>query len=169
MSTPYGQGPPPRPDQHAVPAPPAPAVGGYGAPSQPTAYGVPVQPGVYGGPGAAAPPVPRGPRPRRARTVLVTAAATATVSVLATLLATGTLTGPAPFDRDALQAGVAEVLTEELGVTDATRVECPEDRVARKGDEFECTFRSGGADLSVPVVVLNDAGQYRVGGEFGTG
>ena len=56
------------------------------------------------------------------------------------------------------------MLTTDFDLTDADHVSCPGEIEATEGTEFECTFTSGGEDLSIPVTVLNDEGQYRVGG-----
>lgn len=138
--TPYGQ----------VPAAPRPPL----APPPPAPYGrSPQQP-------PAQPPARRG----RTTTVVVTALVTAAVSVGATLLATGMFTGAPLFEQDALEDGVSTVLSDDFELTDVDDVACPATIVARGGEQFECTFTSGGKELSVPVEVLNDEGQYRVGG-----
>lgn len=186
----YGQGghvpPPPAPDspQPQTPAQP-PAQAGYGAQpqqqprsqqpgqQQPGASAYPGQhapaqhPGQQGHPqqaGHGTPGAHPGRRRGRTTTVVVTALVTAAVSVTATLLATGALTGPSVLERDALQDGVTGILTDEFALSDVDDVTCPDGVEAVAGAEFECSFSSGGEDLSVPVEVLNDAGQYRVGG-----
>lgn len=191
MSTPppYGQAPdapragvpqqPPAPPMPPVQAPAQqqqPAYGsahGQAQPSQQAQQGqhpqqahqgqYPQQPPqqAYGAPTAAA---PRAKKSGRAGTVVVTALVTAAVSVLATLFATGTFTAPAVFEQEALESGVSEVLSGDFELSDVTGVSCPAEVVAERGEQFECTFSSGGEDLSVPVEVLNDEGQYRVGG-----
>lgn len=121
------------------------------------------QPGAPSG--YPAPPRARGARKSgKAPTIVVTALITGIVSVTATLLATGTLTAPPTFDEDALTEGVAEVLSTSFDLTDVEDVSCPSAVKVVEGAEFECTFTSGGEDLSIPVTVLNDEGQYRVGG-----
>lgn len=89
---------------------------------------------------------------------------TVAVSVPATLAATGTFTAAPLFAEGALDSGVREVLTDDFELTDVAAVECPDEISAQAGERFECTFTSGGEALSVPVEVLNDQGQYRVGG-----
>ena len=192
MSTPplYGQVPEaPRPGvpQPPVPqappvVPPAPAQAFAPAPAQPRPQPQPqpqpqpAHPGAYGQPqpspqqqqqqpyGAPAPVASRAKKSGKATTIVVTALVTATVSVLATLLATGTLTAAPLFEREALESGVSDILSDDFELTDVKSVSCPAEAVAERGEKFECTFTSGGEDLSVPVEVLNDDGQYRVGG-----
>ena len=88
----------------------------------------------------------------------------ALVSVALTLLVTGVIGGPPAFDEEALERDVTSVVQNDFDVADFRRVDCPSGLTAEPGLEFECTFTSGGVELSVPVEVLNDAGQYRVGG-----
>lgn len=187
MSTPppYGQAPDaPRPGVPQPPAPPAAAQhqpqpaygGGYGqaqqgqGPQGQAQQGHPGQQGqfsqqpqqqAYDAPTAAA---PRAKKSGRAGTVVVTALVTAVVSVLATLFATGAFTAPPVFEQEALESGVSDVLSGDFELSDVKGVSCPAEVVAERGEQFECTFSSGGEDLSVPVEVLNDEGQYRVGG-----
>jgi Domain of unknown function (DUF4333) len=95
--------------------------------------------------------------------VLLTAFATAALAVAGTLFATGAFT-PAPvFDGAALEAGVQGVLVDTFGLTGITGTQCPAEIEVKPGLQFECTFDLGGQKRSVPVVVLNPAGQYRVG------
>lgn len=166
----------PAPQPAAAPRPPAQA-DGYGqsaqAPqsqlqnSQPVPHNQQQSPYLQhpqGGPASPAPSTPRAARRGRTTTIVVTALVTAAVSVAATLLATGALTAPPLFEQDALESGVQDVLTDDFELTDVDDVECPADVVAQGGEQLECTFTSGGEKLSVPVEVLNDDGQYRVGG-----
>lgn len=149
------------------------AQGQWSAPGQQT-YGQPT-PGwpQQGQPGHPQPHYPQ-PSPAssaqparrsgKAPTVIVTALLTAVVSVTATLLATGAFTAAPTFEDAALAEGVAEVLTTNFDLTDVADISCPVGVTVTAGTEFECTFTSGGEDRSVPVTVLNDEGQYRVGG-----
>ena len=178
MSTPplYGQVPEaPRPGVPQPPVPPVPSV--PSVPSAAQAQPQPAYPGAYGQPqpsqqqqqqqqayGAPAPSAPRAKKSGKAMTIVVTALVTAAVSVLATLLATGTLTAAPLFEREALESGVSDILSDDFELTDVKDVSCPAEAVAERGEKFECTFTSGGEKLSVPVEVLNDDGQYRVGG-----
>ncbi|SDB90696.1 protein of unknown function [Sanguibacter gelidistatuariae] len=157
---PYGT--PQQPGQQFPQGYPAASWPNQGQPAAPQHYGAPQQTGFQQS-GYAAPPS----RPRKtgkAPTVIVTALITGVVAVTATLLATGTLTGPATFDDAAVAEGVAEVLSTNFDLTDVEDVWCPAGIEATEGTEFECTFTSGGEDLSIPITVLNDEGQYRVGG-----
>ena len=89
---------------------------------------------------------------------------TAVVSVGATLAATGALDPTPTFDASVVSQDVAKILSTRFGLSDVAAVTCPGSVDVREGVEFECTFVSGGAPASVPVLVLNDSGQYRVGG-----
>ena len=96
--------------------------------------------------------------------VSITALATALVAVGATLALTGAFTPTPTFDEVALEDGVRGVLQDDFGLSDVGSVSCPANLEVVAGTEFECSFRSGGQDVSIPIEVLNDAGQYRVGG-----
>lgn len=95
---------------------------------------------------------------------MLTAVLTAVVSVGATLAATGAFEQTRTFDASIVSQDVAKILSTRFGLSDVDAVTCPGSVDVREGVEFECTFVSGGAPASVPVLVLNDSGQYRVGG-----
>ncbi|MEP7762777.1 DUF4333 domain-containing protein [Sanguibacter sp. 25GB23B1] len=160
--------PPPPAPQAPAPSPTVPT-GSYGQTPQHQDHGPYQQQAQYpqqapylqGGP---APTTPRTTSRGRMTTIVVTALVTAALSVTATLLATGAFTAAPLFEQEALESGVRDVLTDDFELTDVDDVECPADVVAQGGEQLECTFTSGGEDLSVPVEVLNDDGQYRVGG-----
>jgi len=95
---------------------------------------------------------------------VLTALVTAVVSVAATLAATGAFTPTPTLDAGVVSQDVAKILSTSFGLSDVDAVTCPGAVEAREGVEFECTFVSGGSPASVPVLVLNDSGQYRVGG-----
>lgn len=116
------------------------------------------QPGPGGAPG------PDAPARRSRRSLVLTALVTAVVTALVTLGATGALTPTAVFDQRALEDDVRAVLEEDFLLSEVGPVTCPRRIAVRAGAEFECAFVSGGEHRSVPVVVLNDSGQYRVGG-----
>lgn len=97
-------------------------------------------------------------------TVLATALVTAVATAVTTLALTGEFDPTPMFDQDALEDGVRTVLVEAFVLTDAAQVTCPREVRVVEGTQFECAFTSGGQRLSVPVEVLNDRGQYRVGG-----
>lgn len=96
--------------------------------------------------------------------VAVTALATVLVAVPATLALDGAFTPTPRFDQRALEDGVRGVLNDDFALTDVRAVDCPPNIEVKPGLEFECAFTSAGAQVTVPVEVLNDAGQYRVGG-----
>lgn len=89
---------------------------------------------------------------------------TALVTVPATLALTGAFTPTPQFDETALEDGVREVLNDDFALTDVRVVDCPAEVEVTPGLEFECVFRSGGGEVSIPVEVLTEDGQYRVGG-----
>jgi hypothetical protein len=66
------------------------------------------------------------------------------------------------FDRQALQAGVTQVLTHDYGLG-ATGVSCPEGQKVERGATFTCSATVDGENVEVPVTVLDDQGTYQVG------
>ncbi|WP_232668684.1 DUF4333 domain-containing protein [Pseudonocardia sp. TRM90224] len=66
------------------------------------------------------------------------------------------------FDQAALQTGVQQVLSNDYKVT-ATAVSCGASVKVEAGTKFECKATVDGQELTVPVMITTNAGNYEVG------
>ncbi|MCF7548940.1 DUF4333 domain-containing protein [Pseudonocardia sp. WMMC193] len=66
------------------------------------------------------------------------------------------------FDRQALQTGVTQVLTQDYGL-EVTALTCPDGQRVTAGSSFTCAATVDGENVTVPVTVLDDQGTYQVG------
>lgn len=67
------------------------------------------------------------------------------------------------LDAESVQVGVGAVLAEEYGITGVTAVTCPAGVPVEVGAGADCRARIGGAEVGVPVRVLDRDGTYEVG------
>lgn len=65
------------------------------------------------------------------------------------------------FDQQALEAGVAKILTEDYGLG-VTGVACPDDQTVSADATFTCRANVDGEQVDVPIRVLDDQGTYQV-------
>lgn len=86
----------------------------------------------------------------------------AIIAVVITLVATGSFMTTI-LDQAAVQERVATVLRDDFGLVEVSEVACPAEQEAVTGTRFDCTFSYQGTEASVPIEVLNDDGQYRIG------
>ena len=72
------------------------------------------------------------------------------------------------FDQAALEGpnGVEKILVNDYKVENIELVDCPADQEVEVDSTFECTVMIGGdypKELTVPVTVTSEDGQYQVG------
>ena len=67
------------------------------------------------------------------------------------------------LDPAAVQTGVQKVLTNDYGLTGVDRVICGDGNRVTAGTTFECRATVDGAQVTVPIRVTTDAGDYEVG------
>jgi hypothetical protein len=66
------------------------------------------------------------------------------------------------LDAAAVQQGVQGVLTQEYGLEVET-VTCAEGVVVEAGASFECQATVDGENMTVPITITSDQGNYEVG------
>lgn len=66
------------------------------------------------------------------------------------------------FDQNAVQEGVARILSNEYG-QDPQAVTCPTDQEVQVGSTFTCQATIEGEQRNVTITVKTDAGEYEVG------
>ena len=72
------------------------------------------------------------------------------------------------FDEVALEGpdGIEAILVNDYKIENIESIDCPADQEVEKGNKFECTVTVGGDDpreLTVPITVTRDDGEYQVG------
>jgi hypothetical protein len=67
------------------------------------------------------------------------------------------------FDAAAVQAGVAEVLTDDYATDGVADVRCPQNVQVSAGATFTCDATIDGDPVTVPITVTDDQGAYQVG------
>jgi hypothetical protein len=67
------------------------------------------------------------------------------------------------FDAAAVQAGVAEVLTDDYATDGVADVHCPQNVQVSAGATFACDATIDGDPVTVPITVTDDRGAYQVG------
>ncbi len=67
------------------------------------------------------------------------------------------------LDPTAVQTGVQKVLTNDYGLTGVDRVICSDGNRVVTGTAFECRATVNGEQVTVPIRVTSDAGDYEVG------
>ena len=67
------------------------------------------------------------------------------------------------LDPAAVQTGVQKVLTNDYGLTGVDRVICGDGNRVSAGTTFECRATVAGEQVTVPIRVTTDAGDYEVG------
>ena len=142
----------------------------YGPPSQP--FQSPYQPG-----GPSSQPFqspyqqqpggyPTGPAPRKKGSalpwvLLVIGLVVIAGGVVAALFFTGTL-GKTTFDNNAVQQGVATILTDNYGIKNVTAVSCPAGQEVKAGATFDCTATIDNQQRTVTITIKTDDGEYEV-------
>jgi Domain of unknown function (DUF4333) len=67
------------------------------------------------------------------------------------------------LDPAAVQTGVQKVLTNDYGMTGVDRVICGEGNKVVPNATFDCRASVGGEQVTVPIRITSDAGDYEVG------
>ncbi|MBB3037273.1 DUF4333 domain-containing protein [Hoyosella altamirensis] len=156
-------------------------LGGYGQPVPPPAE----QPYGYPPPPAAAPttqpgkPTPATPGTGRdsesngsRKTLAAVLLAGAGLVIVGALLLLGFvwpgggLLVSQTFERGAVEAGVAQIITDVYRAGSVGAVDCPANQEVRSGSVFTCLVTVDGEPRRVEVTVLNDNGEYEVGNPY---
>ena len=104
---------------------------------------------------------PRSGRPARTPKILAAVAAVLVLAGGAAAMAAANGAFTPVFRQDALQAGVAEILTHHYGLT-VRDVSCPTERKAFRGNSFDCQATIDGQRRAIEVRVEDDEGGYTV-------
>lgn len=74
-----------------------------------------------------------------------------------------TTTDATRLDHTAVEAGIAKVLNDSYGISNASNIRCPESMPVQVNAVYSCALKIGGENKKVSVQVTKSDGTYEVG------